>query len=104
MATHKTSHLIYFHDSQEEEFDVDVTFDYTISKGRPAKLNAAPEDCYPEEYPELEIELVTAEINYGSHKVDLKDSRWWDVIEEELNESETLFEELAELETGDHGY
>lgn len=38
-------------------FDITVE-DITFSPGRPAKLNAMPEDCYPEEYPEIDYTIT----------------------------------------------
>jgi len=52
----------------EREFETDVnpnaieeyTIEYEASgQYRPAKLNAPMEDCYPAEYPEIEIQSVT---------------------------------------------
>jgi hypothetical protein len=39
-----------------EGIDLDVEFYYY--PGRPAKLYELPENCYPEEYPEVEIDSV----------------------------------------------
>ncbi len=38
------------------DIDLEVYFEYY--KGSPGRLHAAPEDCYPEEPPELELESV----------------------------------------------
>lgn len=45
-------------DDESEPFDVWV--EYNVTPGRPAKLNALPEDCYPAEAPEVEFVSVKA--------------------------------------------
>jgi hypothetical protein len=49
--------------------DVEVDVDFYYYPGRPAKLFDLPENCYPEEYPEVEIDKVLisgTEIEIGS--------------------------------------
>jgi len=37
---------------------VELEINYNFTPGRPAKLWDIPENCYPEEYPEIEIESI----------------------------------------------
>jgi hypothetical protein len=42
-----------YEDNRGREKEIEVHYEYV--KGRPAKLNAAPENCYPAEEPEIDI-------------------------------------------------
>lgn len=80
-----------------EEFDLDLVVDYTISGGQVGIYNAAPEDCQPEYPADVEIEIESMEIEYGKHNYKLtKESRWWDIIEERLNEDDWIIAQVFE--------
>lgn len=50
---------VYVEDPETgEEFEIEVKWSL-FGKYVPAKLYGPPEDCYPAEYPEFEIEAVT---------------------------------------------
>ena len=73
---------------QADEVEVEVEIKYTYTPGTPAKLDALPEDCYPADGPEVEIETIR-EVNGHSagpaHTWDfaLLDERQQEQIEEE---------------------
>ena len=58
--------------------------EFEITPGRPAKLNAMPEDCYPEEPPEVAACTVSGPVEVGTWKCPAKpvavgedDARTW---------------------------
>lgn len=92
------AHLIYFHrkdsDIDAVEFEVDCKISYCISGGQKGVYHLAPENCCPEYPPDCEIELGSATIGYGNMGYPItKESKWWDVIEAELNLDEQVVEE-----------
>ena len=89
------THLIYI---LGNEFEVDLEFDYYIHEGQ-RQINNPPDLAQPYIAPELEMELTKAEIGYGHYQhVLTKESRWWDIIEEGINEDMALHEDIFERE------
>ena len=92
------THLIYFHGKDDGvdavEFEVDCKISYRLSGGQKGVYHLAPESCCPEYPPDCEIELESATIGYGNMEYPLtKESRWWGIIEAELNLDEQVVEE-----------
>jgi hypothetical protein len=51
--------------SFEDEAGIVVVFDCSYTYGRPAKINALPEDCYPAEGPEFDLENPMVDLGKG---------------------------------------
>lgn len=49
------------------ETEVDAEISYSFTPGHPAKTYGPPEDCYPAEGPEVEVEEVTVIIDGKRH-------------------------------------
>lgn len=49
------------------ETEVDAEISYSFTPGHPAKLYGPPEDCYPAEGPEVEVDEVTVIIDGKRH-------------------------------------
>ncbi len=64
------------------EFELDIVFDYLVSG---------------EDY---EFELTRCELGYGDIVFDLKESRWWHIVELKLHNSDRIIEMVdADIES-----
>jgi len=78
------------------EFEIDIEFDYCVSGGQKGIYHMAPEYCQPELPPDYEVELKKCSLGYGSQAIDLKESRWWDIVQEGLNDNDRIIEMVDE--------
>jgi len=83
---------------EEDEWDFNVVFDYTIEAGQEEIIHPV-DKAQPFFPPEMEIELERLYIGHGSNIYELcKSSRWWTVVEDQLNDDDELKAEVFEYE------
>ena len=79
----KFSHTITI-EIENSELDLAVDFDFV--GGTPAKIDALPEDCYPEEPDEYEIDKAFIVFKDGSHDVSYLIGDIYESIEDRLED------------------
>ncbi len=72
------------------EFEVEVT---SFFSGRPARISGPPEDCHPEEFPDLEYHIVSVTLPEDG-AVDLAD------IDEDVFEQQVMNGYIEEFNEG----
>jgi hypothetical protein len=82
-------------------FEIECLIAYSIDEGQREITNCLPENAQPGFPPCVEdVQLVSATILYGKHGYPLtKESRWWEIIENMLQDNGGLEDEILEFET-----
>lgn len=97
------THEVYVYDeSTDEEYEVNVAWCITGAY-TPARTYGPPENCYPAEYPDIDIEAITVEAFGRTYEVELDElTKLADTSQEDIETA--IFEQHAEDTQAAHEY